>query len=94
MPSHNQLIQTALSRGVRAGTVLQDAMIKVRNARRANEFEFELALGEMFVLASDTFKERNKLRDDCESFVKECKKLQDEVEYWKNEYKYRKGKHK
>lgn len=81
MPSHNQLIQTALSRGVRAGTVLQDAMVKVRNARRKNEYEFELALGELFVLSSDVFKERNKVKDDCKTLVKECKKLQEEVLY-------------
>lgn len=63
MPSHNQLIQNALARGVRVGTVLQDAVLKVRRARRRSDMEFEIALGELFVLASDAFKERNGLRN-------------------------------
>ena len=86
MPSHNQLIQVALNRGVRAGTVLQDAILKVRRARSKSQNEFEVALGELFVLASDAFRERNGLRnknkkllEDNQILVRELKKLLNEV---------------
>lgn len=74
----------ALSRGVRAGTVLQDAMVKVRRARRRSEVEFELALGELFVLASDAFKQRNGFRNkliETEARLKELEKENQELRY-------------
>ena len=60
---HEALIKEAMARGVRAGTVLQDAVRKVRESRHGTDMEFNIALGELFVLASDAFRERNGLRN-------------------------------
>ena len=59
-------------------------MVKVRNARRSSENEFELALGEMFVLASDAFKERNGLKAIVQKLIKANGDLIEEVRYWRS----------
>jgi len=83
VPSHNTLIQQALARGVRAGTALQDAMVKVRRARKANEYEFELALGELWILASDVFKQRNGFQNQLKKQAEIIKGMEEELEYWR-----------
>ena len=84
MPSHNTLIQRAQARTVRAGTVLQDALIKVRRARKINEHAFELALGELWVLASDAFKQRNGFLNKVKKQEEIIKGMEEELEYWRN----------
>lgn len=61
--THNQMVLEAFARGVRPRTTLQDAVMKVRLAYRGRlhnkDTAFELALGELFALASEAFRKRN-----------------------------------
>ena len=53
---------------------------KVRHsAKRGNEQLFEIALGELFCLASEAFTERNKLRSQIKSLAQQVKDLKLEV---------------
>ena len=69
-----------MSRSVRPGTALQDAMINVRRARRKSEHEFEVALGELFVLSSDAFKQRNGFYNSCKKLIEQNKELEKQVQ--------------
>ena len=74
--SHNELILDAFARPVRAGTRLQDCVLKVRRSRTVGETEFEIALGELFVCASDAFRERNGLRRKVKELAAELARAQ------------------
>lgn len=76
-------VSQMFARGVRVGTSLQDAMGKVRRCWRKSETEFELALGEMFVLSSDAFVQRNELQKQLQSAKQKIAELTEELEHLK-----------
>ncbi len=81
----DSLIQRALdkSSGIRAGTHLQDALEKVKRSRKLGEVAFDIAIGELWVLAGDVYKERNGLKIQNAKLLKENQKLKDENRYLK-----------
>lgn len=89
MPSQNTSVQQALAHSVQPGTQLQDVMLKVRRARRRSTNEFELYLGQFFVLASDAFKERNGLRIKLKKAEELAIKMEEEINRLKLELEFK-----
>lgn len=79
MHNANHLIDAAINRGVQTGTTLQEAVRKLRRARRSNDNEFEIALGELWVVASDYFVQRNKAIAKSQDLEFENRKLKEEI---------------
>ena len=80
MPSHNNLVQSAVAHGVQPGTQLQDAMLKTRRSRRRAGAEFEIALGELFVVGMDACRTRNGLKIKLQLANKVIEELKAEIE--------------
>ncbi len=80
----DRLIQQSLDKAtkVRAGTALQDALEKVKRARKVNEYAFDIAIGELWILAGDVFKERNSLRIKLAQADKRIKELEEALKHY------------